>query len=198
MKFFSSLSPVPYETAVFQMHQWREKILQTDEEELCWFLEHPHIYTRGQRTLPEELFTLPAPMLLTPRGGKATYHGPGQRICYLMIDLKKRKLSLHEYIAFLENWILNVLMKLGINAKKDPQIIGIFVENAKIASIGIHVKKSVTTHGFSLNNDPELCYFNHIVACGIKNKSVTSLKKLGISVSVPQIDALFYQTCPFR
>jgi len=159
-----------------------------------WLLEHPPLYTAGTSADPAELLAPDRfPVYKTGRGGRYTYHGPGQRIGYVMIDLEKRGRDIRCFVSALERWLIASLAALGIEARQEPGRIGLWTghgsNEAKIAAIGVRVRRWVTFHGFSINVDPDLSHFGGIVPCGISEYDVTSLKKLGILVGMDRVDA---------
>ena len=193
-----SHEPVNYEEAVRVMEKRVHEIRLGRAQEQVWFLEHPSLYTAGTSAKKQDLIKPDElPVYKTGRGGSYTYHGPGQRIAYVMLDLTKRKheenIDLHKYIDSLENWLIATLKNFDIIGKKRKNRVGIWVNTpkgneAKIAAIGIRVRRWVTFHGISINNNPNLEYFNGIIPCGIRNFGVTSLAELGINVSMDEID----------
>ena len=193
-----STTPIPYEEALNFMENRVNNIIEKKENELIWFLEHPPIYTMGTSANDSELLTSKLPVYKTGRGGKITYHGPGQRVCYVMLDLKKRSLpdapDLKKYIFNLESWIINVFTKLGIDSSRRKNRIGIWVEqnskDEKIAAIGIRVRKWVSYHGLAINVNPNLNNFDGIIPCGLNGFGVTSLAKLGVTCSFSKLDAI--------
>lgn len=179
---------MPYEKALFEMEKRANGIIAGAKNELVWFLEHPPTITAGTSAkdgdlLDEKKF----PVFKTGRGGEYTYHGPGQQVCYLMLDLKKRGMAdLHKYVSTLEEIIIKTLAEYGITGERRKGRIGIWVKNGgsenKIAAIGVRVRRWVTMHGLAININPDLSHFNTIVPCGIKEFGVTSLAKEGKKV----------------
>ena len=175
-----------------------ESIISGDGRELIWLLEHPKIYTKGTSAKPEELKYKPAiPVYSTGRGGKYTYHGPGQRVVYLMLDLQARAMDLRGYIQSLESWLINTVSEFGIKGERRDKRIGVWVDSGngtdvKLAAIGIRVRKWVAFHGVSLNICPDLSMYDAIVPCGVKDHGVSSLHQLGAPVLTKAVDeALF-------
>ena len=162
--------------------------------ELAWLVEHPPLFTSGTSADPAEL-TNPAgfPVHHAGRGGRFTYHGPGQRVGYLMLDLDARGRDIRHFVHSLEAWLIAALARLGVAARREPGRIGLWVgqgvDEAKIAAIGVRVKRWVTLHGFSVNVAPNLDHFGGIIPCGISEYGVTSLEKLGIAASMADLDA---------
>ena len=162
--------------------------------ELAWLVEHPPLFTSGTSADPAEL-TNPAgfPVHNAGRGGRFTYHGPGQRVGYLMIDLDARGRDIRHFVQSLEAWLIAALARLGVAARREPGRIGLWVgqgpDQAKIAAIGVRVKRWVTLHGFSVNVAPNLDHFGGIIPCGISDFGVTSLEKLGNTARMADLDA---------
>ncbi len=192
---------INYASAIKLMQKRVENILCKREKELVWFLNHNHIYTCGTSAKKSEiLHKTNIPIIYTNRGGKTTYHGPGQRIVYLIIDLENRKKDVRKFINILENTIISLLKKFHIESTSFPDRVGIWVtkvngvklsKEKKIGAIGLRIKKWITYHGLSFNIDPDLTYYKNIEACGLKNYSTTSLKELGIQLSEKEFDQIF-------
>lgn len=178
-----SPAPVPYPEAVAEMEARAAAIAAGAARELIWLLEHPPIYTAGTSADPAELIDPRFPVHKTGRGGRYTYHGPGQRIGYALIDLGKRGRDVRCYVHALEGWVIAALARIGIAAHRAPGRIGIWTGDgpaeAKIGAIGVRVRKWVTLHGFSVNIAPDLAHFGGIVPCGIADYGVTSVAALG-------------------
>ncbi|MBA3526595.1 MAG: lipoyl(octanoyl) transferase LipB [Sphingomonas sp.] len=186
--------PVPYEEALAVMHERAAQIRASEAPELVWLLEHPPLFTAGTSADPAELFNpLGLPVYDAGRGGRYTYHGPGQRVVYLMLDLERRGRDVRALVHSIEGWIIATLAALGVEAHRSPGRIGIWTGSgagkAKIAALGIRVKRWVTLHGLSINVDPDLSHFDGIVPCGISDFGVTSLAKLGKETSMSRADA---------
>ena len=185
---------VDYKNAVLYMENRVEQIYSNKASELVWLLEHPSIYTAGTSSQESELLDSKSiPVLTTGRGGKYTYHGPGQRIVYLMLNLKNRKADLHKYVNDLEELVISSLKEIGISSERKSGKIGIWTksidnESVKIAAIGIRVRKWVTYHGIAINVAPNLDYYRGIVPCGISEYGVTSLAELGYNISYAELD----------
>jgi lipoyl(octanoyl) transferase len=176
-----------------------EAISEGEAPECVWLLEHPPIYTAGTSANPPELLAPSRfPVFQTGRGGRFTYHGPGQRVAYVMLDLSKRGRDVRAFVTSLEDWLIATLASFGVKGQRSPSQVGIFVESAKIASIGIRVRHWVSFHGVSLNVDPDLEHFSGIVPCGLVDTPVTSLATLGIQTDLARVDtalrATFTQT----
>ncbi|WP_309610538.1 lipoyl(octanoyl) transferase LipB [Sphingomonas sp.] len=169
--------------------------------ELIWLVEHPPLFTAGTSADPAELMN-PAgfPVFKAGRGGRYTYHGPGQRVGYLMLDLDARGRDIRHFVHSLEGWLIAALGRLGVIARREPGRIGLWVgygaDEAKIAAIGVRVKRWVTLHGFSINLDPDLAHFGGIVPCGIREYGVTSLKTLGVQQEISALDKALERELP--
>jgi lipoyl(octanoyl) transferase len=168
--------------------------------ELVWLLEHPPLYTAGTSANPADLIESRFPVHQTGRGGQMTYHGPGQRVAYSMLDLKRRGQDVRRYVATLEEWIIRTLAAFDVRGERREDRIGVWVRRPekgngyedKIAAIGIRVKQWVTLHGMAFNVDPKLSHFSGIVPCGVSEHrfGVTSLRDLGISASISDVDLI--------
>jgi lipoyl(octanoyl) transferase len=189
-----SEAPVPYEEAFAFMNQRAAAIREGGARECIWLLEHPPLFTAGTSADPAELFNpLGFPVFEAGRGGRYTYHGPGQRVGYVMLDLEKRGKDVRCFVHSLEQWMIDALARLGVNAHRSEGRIGIWVGDgpgeAKIGALGVRVKRWVTLHGFSLNVDPDLSHFGGIVPCGIAEFGVASLASLGKQMPLARVDA---------
>jgi lipoyl(octanoyl) transferase len=175
-----STKPVEYKDAIDYLEKRLVQVNQKKETELIWILEHPSIYTAGTSYNENEILDKSINVIKTNRGGKVTYHGPGQTICYFIIDLTKRKKDIRKFTTTIENTIIQTLKEYKINSFSDRDNIGIWVNHKnkikKIAAIGIRVSRWIAYHGFSINVNNNLENYNKIIPCGIKNKSVSSLK----------------------
>lgn len=188
---------VPYPAAVEVMSARAAAIAAGRARELIWLIEHPPLYTAGAGARPEHLIEPRFPVFTTGRGGQFTYHGPGQRVAYVMLDLRRRVPDVRRFVATLEEWIIRTLRRFGIDGERREDRIGVWVRGDaddredKIAAIGIRVRHFVTMHGISLNVDPNLEHFTGIVPCGIAHPryGTTSLAKLGHAVTMPETDA---------
>jgi len=181
----STTGLVDYEQALARMEQRAEDIRAGRARELIWLLEHPPLYTAGTSADPAELFNpLGLPVHKAGRGGRYTYHGPGQRVGYVMLDLERRGRDIRCFVNALEGWVIDALAELGVATYRIEGRIGIWVKHgnvdAKVGSIGVRVRRWVTLHGFSVNIDPELSHFSGIVPCGIADAPVTSLAEMGV------------------
>ena len=195
----TSDAPVPYEEALGFMTGRAAAIRAGTASECVWLLEHPPLFTAGTSSDPAELTNpLGLPVHSAGRGGRYTYHGPGQRIGYLMLDLEARGRDVRRLVAGLEEWIIAALAELGVAAHRSPGRIGIWVgdgpSEAKIAALGLRVKRWVTLHGFSLNVAPDLAHYDGIVPCGIAEYGVTSLAALGQQMPMARVDAALKRT----
>lgn len=167
--------------------------------DLVWLLEHPPLYTAGTSADPSDLLTSQFPVLETGRGGEYTYHGPGQRVAYVMLDLKKHQQApdIKKYVCQLEEWVIRSLAHFGIKGERREGRIGIWVVTPsgekKIAAVGVRIRHWVTYHGIAINVHPDLSHFNGIVPCGIREFGVTSFQNLGKSISMKELDAVLRQ-----
>ena len=186
-------SPVAYPQALADMEARAAAIHAGEADERVWLIEHPPLYTAGTSADPAELIDPRFPVHDAGRGGRYTYHGPGQRIGYLNIDLGKRGKDVRNFVHHLEGWMIAALGDLGIAARRAEGRIGIWTDDrdgreAKIGALGIRVRRWVTLHGFSINVDPDLTHFTGIVPCGISEYPVTSIAALGGSASMAALD----------
>lgn len=194
-------APVAYPDAVARMEERLAAIREGGARELIWLLEHPPLYTGGTSADPAELLTHQFPVFETGRGGRYTYHGPGQRVGYVMLDLAKRCKDVRCYVHALEGWVIAALGQFGVEARRAEGRIGIWCDDlngqeAKIGAIGVRIRHWVTMHGFSVNVAPDLSHFSGIVPCGIAEYPVTSLAALGISASMSDFDAALADSFP--
>jgi len=189
--------PVAYEAACAAMAQRVDAIVAGTAPELVWLLEHPPLYTAGTSAKIEDLLA-PArfPVHRTGRGGQYTYHGPGQRVAYVMLDVKRRFGDVRAYVAALEEWIIDALAMLGVEGERQAGRIGVWVQRRgtgeanpdKIAAIGVRLSRWVSSHGVSLNVAPDLAHYAGIVPCGIREGGVTSLADLGSTAGLGEVD----------
>jgi lipoyl(octanoyl) transferase len=189
---------VEYETALAFMAARAAAIAQGKAAELIWLVEHPPLYTAGTSARPRELIEARFPVYTAGRGGQFTYHGPGQRVGYVMLDLKRRTQDVRRFVATLEEWIIHTLAAFAVHGERRNDRIGVWVRRPhkgdgaedKIAAIGIRVQRWVTLHGFALNVAPDLSHFSGIVPCGIAEPryGITSLADLGLQVSMADVD----------
>ena len=196
-----SSEPIPYPEALAEMEERVAAIHAGTARELVWLLEHPPLYTAGTSAKQEDLLSADRfPVFKTGRGGQFTYHGPGQRVAYVMLDLKRRGPDVRRFVEDLERWIIATLERFNVQGEVREGRVGVWVPRPergaghedKIAAIGIRVRRWVTFHGISLNVDPDLSHFNGIVPCGIAGEAsgfgVTSLVDLGHLVAMPEVD----------
>jgi lipoyl(octanoyl) transferase len=184
----------PYPEAIAWMEARAAAVREGSARECVWLLEHPPLFTAGTSADPAELFNPSGfPVYEAGRGGRYTYHGPGQRVGYLILDLEKHGKDVRRFVHSLEGWIIAALADLGVDARREPGRIGIWVgdgaEEAKIAALGIRIRRWVTLHGFSVNVSPDLSHFSGIVPCGISQFGVTSLSKIGKEMPMTGVDA---------
>lgn len=193
-------SPIKYNIALQTMEERVNSIIKNEANEQIWLLEHPHIYTGGTSAKPCDILRTDIPHIETGRGGEYTYHGPGQRVAYVMLDLKNRNAcDVRLYIHNLEEWIIRTLAKFDIKGERREGRVGIWVidkngDENKIAAIGVRLRKWVTFHGIAINLYPDLSYFNGIIPCGIKEHGVTSFEKLGKDVTFQELDKELQKT----
>ncbi len=189
---------VPYEAAVAAMNARVAAIAAGEAPELVWLIEHPPLYTAGTSARGEDVLDARFPVFDSGRGGQMTYHGPGQRVAYAMLNLRRRGPDVRRFVATLEEWIIRTLAAFNVRGERREDRIGVWVRRPdkgdgcedKIAAIGIRVKHWVTLHGMALNVDPDLTHFSGIVPCGVSDQryGVTSLIDLGIPVSMADVD----------
>lgn len=192
---------VPYPEALAFMEQRAAAIREGEAGECIWLLEHPPLFTAGTSADPAELFNPQNfPVFDAGRGGRYTYHGPGQRVGYVMLDLEKRGKDIRRFVHQLEGWMISALAEFGVEAHRAPGRIGIWVgdgpQEAKIGALGVRVKRWVTLHGFAVNVAPDLAHFGGIVPCGIAEFGVTSLAALGKQTALTDVDAALKRTFP--
>jgi lipoyl(octanoyl) transferase len=192
-------APVGYEAAVAEMEARAALIADGLAAERVWLVEHPALYTAGTSAKDEDLLAPGRfPVHRTGRGGQFTYHGPGQRVAYVMLDLKRREPDLRRFVAALEAWLIGTLDQFNIRGERREERVGVWVRRPekgaevedKIAALGIRVRRWVSFHGISLNVEPELSHFDGIVPCGIAGHGVTSLVDLGLPLTMPEVDSV--------
>ena len=201
MEWIKSRNPLDYKIAIAQMEGIVDKIISGDEQETIWLLEHNEIYTAGTSTKNIHLENVrSAPIIKTNRGGQLTFHGPGQRIIYLMVKLERFSYDIRKYVSFLEQLIMNTLYEFNISTHRWDKAIGVWTykqinsrnitkkDRHKIASIGIRVRKKISFHGISVNINPNLDFFDKIILCGLENTKATSAKELGVKISYNDFD----------
>ena len=177
-----SIKPVKYDVAIKLMEERLLDINNNKKSDLIWILEHEEIYTAGSNYKEEEILNKDIKLIKTKRGGKITYHGPGQLICYFVIDLKKRKKDIRKFITIIEKTIIESLSEFNIKSFGDPKNIGIWVNEKsnikKVAAIGVRVSKWIAYHGFAINISNDLTKYQNIIPCGILDKGITNLKSI--------------------
>lgn len=202
---------VPYPDALREMEARVADIRAGTAAERIWLLEHPPLYTAGTSAKPADLLEPDRfPVFDARRGGEYTYHGPGQRIVYVMVDLDKRGRDIRCFVRDLEKWVIDTLAEFNLNGEIRPGRVGVWLPRPdkpalpdgtpredKIAAIGLRVRKWVSFHGISINVEPDLSHFEGIVPCGIQGHGVTSLVDLGLPVTMDDVDAALKRTCPF-
>jgi len=188
----------PYPAAVAQMEERVAAIGEGRAGELVWLVEHPPVYTAGTSAKDADLLDARFPVFKTGRGGQFTYHGPGQRVGYVMLDLKRRKPDVRAFVHDLEDWLIRTLVQFNVKGERRDGRVGIWVARPgredKIAAIGVRVRRWVTFHGVSINVDPDLTHFSGIVPCGVSEHSVTSLHDLGLPVTMADLDVALKQS----
>jgi lipoyl(octanoyl) transferase len=193
-------APVPYEAGLAEMDARVAAIAAGKAAELVWLLEHPPVYTAGTSAKPSELIEARFPVHKVGRGGQFTYHGPGQRVAYVMLDLNRRRRDVRAFVCGLEEWIIRALAAFNVRGERRDDRVGVWVRRPhkgegcedKIAAIGIRLRRWVSLHGIALNVEPDLSHFSGIVPCGVSEKryGVTSLADLGVPVSMPEVDVM--------
>ena len=197
---------VNYPESVKIMEKRIENISSKKKSELIWFLEHPSIYTAGTSADKKDLLKKNIfPVFKSSRGGEYTYHGPGQRIIYIMLDLRERNYDIRSFVNALENSVMDTLNDLGVKSLLIKGKVGVWIKSSiknqsekKISSIGLRVRKGITFHGISINIKPNLDHFNGIISCGNKNNGVTSLKELGVILPTEKIDEILLKNLKKR
>ena len=208
IEWIKSAELVQFEAAETFMEERVKQIIEGHASEAIWFLEHPPIYTAGTSAKSTDLISPHRfPIYQTKRGGQYTYHGPGQRVIYIMLDLNRRGKDVRAFVKSLENWVISALDKLNVKGEIRRDRVGVWVKRVdkpkkpdgslkedKIAAIGIRLKKWVSFHGISINVEPNLEHFSGIIPCGISNFGVTSFVDLGLSVTKKDVDAALKTT----
>lgn len=194
---------VPYPDAVAAMEARAAAIAEGEAPELVWLLEHPPLYTSGTSGKPGDLLDPRFPIFASGRGGQITYHGPGQRVAYVMLDLKRRRPDVRAYVAALEQWIIGTLAHFNVRGERREDRVGVWVARPdkgagfedKIAAIGVRLRRWVSFHGIAINVEPELAHFSSIVPCGVTDPryGVTSLVDLGLPVTMEDVDVALRQ-----
>ena len=177
----NSIKPLDYVESINMLEKRVEEVLLGRKNELLWILEHKTVYTGGTSSDQKDLINKSVKIIRTNRGGKYTVHSPGQKIIYFVLNLNKRKKDIRKLVIQIENCVINILKEYKLSSYADKKNIGIWVEDMKIAAIGIRVKKWIAYHGFSLNVSNDLRKYKDIIPCGIKDKGITSLKDLGVN-----------------
>ncbi len=191
---------IDYEQAVHEMEERVAAIRADGAEELVWLLQHPPLYTAGTSAKDADLLDAGGlPVFRTGRGGQYTYHGPGQRIAYVMLDLQRRKLDIRCYVSMLEDWLIATLNRFSLRGERREGRVGIWIDRGhgredKIGAIGVRVRRWVTYHGISLNVEPELSHYDGIVPCGVNEHGVTSLVDLGLPIDMTEVDVQLAHT----
>jgi lipoyl(octanoyl) transferase len=203
----------PYDVAVARMEARVDAIARGEAAELVWLVEHPPLYTAGTSAKDSDLVDARFPVHKTGRGGQHTYHGPGQRVAYVMLDLNRRKPDVRAFVCALEDWLIGTLAAFNVRGERRDGRVGVWVQRPdksrgidgamaedKIAAIGVRVRRWVTFHGISLNVEPDLTHFSGIVPCGISQShfGVTSLVDLGIPVGMAEVDSVLRQQFKVR
>jgi lipoyl(octanoyl) transferase len=206
LEWRTGAEPVAYEEAVAAMEARVAAIRSGEAGELVWLVEHPPLYTAGTSARPADLLDARFPVYETGRGGQLTYHGPGQRVAYVMLDLRRRNPDIRAYVAALETWIMTALATFEVAAERRAGRVGLWVEmarygglpgsEAKIAAIGVRVRHWITYHGAAINLAPDLSHYGGIVPCGISEHGVTSLAALGIGATMADLDAALVAAWP--
>ncbi len=192
---------VPYRAALDFMTERNAAIAAGTDSELVWLLEHPPVYTAGTSAAADELLDPRFEVVEAGRGGRYTYHGPGQRVGYVLLDLKRRARDVRGFVHAMEGWVIATLADFGVESWRSEGRIGIWTRDidgreAKIGAIGVRIRRWVTMHGFSVNLDPDLSHFGGIVPCGIEEFGVTSLARLGHAVDMPTWDEALLKRAP--
>ncbi|MEM9230556.1 MAG: lipoyl(octanoyl) transferase LipB [Pseudomonadota bacterium] len=208
MEWITSNHPVPYPDALRTMDKRVEAILSGQAGEQVWLLDHPPLYTAGTSAKPEGLRNADRfPVFTSRRGGEHTYHGPGQRVAYVMLDLNRRGRDVRLHVWRLEEWVIRTLAQFQVTGERRQGRVGVWVvrpekpphldgsaREEKIAAIGVRIRRWISFHGVSLNVDPDLSHYDGIVPCGLPEHGVTSLVDLGLPVTVADVDVALRQT----
>jgi lipoyl(octanoyl) transferase len=197
-------APVPYPEAVAEMESRAAAIADQKASELVWLLEHPPLYTSGTSGRQDDLLDPRFPLFTTGRGGQLTYHGPGQRVAYVMLDLKRRQPDVRAFVASLEEWIIRTLARFEVRGERREDRVGVWVSRPdkgagcedKIAAIGVRIRRWVSFHGVSINVQPDLSHFEAIVPCGVADPryGITSLADLGHATTMAEFDLALRQS----
>ena len=206
VEWLVSRGPVDYASALAEMEARADAVASARAPERVWLLEHPSLYTAGTSAKESDLLDPRFPVFRAGRGGQFTYHGPGQRVAYVMLDLKRRRPDVRAYVAALEGWLIAALAALGVEGETREDRVGVWVKRPdkprspegalaedKIAAIGVRIRRWATFHGVALNVAPDLTHFSGIVPCGISQYGVTSLRDLGVAVSLAEVDRILIE-----
>jgi lipoyl(octanoyl) transferase len=198
---------VSYQDAIERMEKRVDAIHRGHAAEEVWLLEHPPLYTAGTSAKDSDLVTPRFPVFKTGRGGQYTYHGPGQRVAYVMLDLRRRRQDVRRFVSDLEEWTIRTIARFGVTAERRPGRVGVWVARPdkpalfdgspredKIGAIGVRIRHWVSFHGISINVEPDLDHYDGIVPCGIAGHGVTSLVDLGLPVTLGDLDAALAET----
>ncbi|WJY21570.1 lipoyl(octanoyl) transferase LipB [Fontisubflavum oceani] len=210
VEWLTSHGLVPYETALAEMEARVARIAGGDADEAIWLLEHPPLYTAGTSAKPADLLTPDRfPVYETRRGGQYTYHGPGQRVAYVMLDLNARSRDVRRFVHQIEDWVIATLAEFNVKGERRAGRVGVWVTRPekppmpdgssredKIAAVGLRIRKWVSFHGISINVEPDLGHFEGIVPCGIAEHGVTSLVDLGLPVTLEDVDDALKRAFP--
>lgn len=208
--WITSDTPVPYPLAVSEMEARVAKIAAGTATEVIWLLEHPPLYTAGKSADPKDLVEPDRfPVFPSKRGGQYTYHGPGQRVAYVMLDLTRHGKDVRQFVEKIEDWVIATLAEFNVKGERRDGRVGVWVvrpekppnpdgspREDKIAAVGLRLHKWVSYHGISINVEPDLTHFDGIVPCGIQEHGVTSLVDLGLPVTLDDVDAALKRTFP--
>lgn len=189
----------PYTEALSRQQQLVAQVLAGQLHGALVLTEHPHVYTVGRATPPrevlqQEIHGQSVPVVATDRGGRATYHGPGQTIAYVVRDMRPTPHAVRAHVTLLEELVLSTLAALGLTGQRDPHAPGVWVAGAKVAALGVRISRGVAYHGVAINRQPELDYFQGIIPCGLANRPVTSLAQLGLTVSRQTLENLLIRS----
>ncbi|QBX99518.1 lipoyl(octanoyl) transferase LipB [Rhodophyticola sp. CCM32] len=210
VEWLTSHGLVPYETALAEMEARVSAIAGGRAEEAIWLLEHPPLYTAGTSARPDDLLQPDRfAVYETRRGGQYTYHGPGQRVAYVMLDLNRRERDVRQFVSRIEDWVIATLAEFNVTGERRKGRVGVWVQRPekpplpdgspredKIAAVGLRIRKWVSFHGVSINVEPDLSHFDGIVPCGITGHGVTSLVDMGLPVTLEDVDAALKRTFP--
>lgn len=194
IEFLTSPGFTSYEESLSLMKERVEAVQKKTHPGLVWFLEYPPLYTKGMGTQPHDLLQSSFPVYEASRGGRVTYHGPGQRVAYVIVDLTQYSRDIKLYVHFLEEWMIETLRYFKVESLRHPGRIGVWVGDKKIGALGVKTQKWVTSHGISLNVAPDLSHYAHINPCGLTEYGVTSLQDLGIHVAMEEVDRVLKNT----